>query len=113
MIANLFNNKKHNRFLITTTLSAGQSVELDELKNLEGTILLNVPYYYTGAVGQDLISLLLNNTAIAFLPACELSKKQFYCPTVIFNKKQGDVIKILTENGTLEIDQLILTYIVF
>ena len=90
-INNLFNNKKHNRFVFNTTLTAGQSAELDELKNLEGIILLNVPYYYTGAVGQDLISLLLNNTAIAFLPACELDKKHFYCPTVIFYKKQGDL----------------------
>lgn len=112
-INNLFNNKKHNRFVFNTTLTAGQSAELDELKNLEGIILLNVPYYYTGAVGQDLISLLLNNTAIAFLPACELDKKHFYCPTVIFYKKQGDSIKISTENGILEIEQLILTYVVF
>lgn len=95
------------------TISAGQEIELDPLFSLEGIIILNIPYYYTGDSGDDKIILKVNNNTISKLPCCEVFRKHCYSPTVIFRKKRGDRVKIINEIGLMDMEQLVATYSVF
>ncbi|MBR8701470.1 hypothetical protein [Fusobacterium sp. DD45] len=111
---NLFKIQNTGSFLpYNGTISAGQEIELDPLFSLEGIIILNIPYYYTGASGDDKIILKVNNNTISKLPCCEVFRKHCYSPTVIFRKKRGDRVKIINEIGLMEMEQLVATYSVF
>ena len=112
-LENLFNNKRVGQFFINENITSQQSIELVNLTNIDGLVLLNIPYSYIGDTGSDEISLLVNDKNIAYLPSKETAREHFYCATVSFNKHKGDVVKIKTNIGTLKFEQLNITYIVF